>query len=153
MNSRRARHLRDARDGHFDIGRRNEHQVRQLINDDDDVGKFFRNDDVFLARHDNFLINLDGESARARFDFFFLRGERQFHFLFRQRLVLRAFVKGLDVADADSGKNFVTLFHLVDDPAQREQHLFRIGDNGNHQVRQGIVLLQLDNFRINHHEA
>jgi len=26
-----ARHLRDARDGHFDIGRRDEHQVRQLV--------------------------------------------------------------------------------------------------------------------------
>jgi hypothetical protein len=121
MDARRARHLRDARDGHFHIGGRDEHQVRQLVNDDDDVGKFFGNDDVFLARHDDFLVHLDGETFRARLDFFLFGGERQFGFLFRQRLVLRAFVEGFDVADADARENLVALFHLVDDPAQREQ--------------------------------
>ena len=70
MNARRARHLRDARDGHFHVGRRHEHQVRQLVNDDDDVTQLFGNDDFIVARHDNFLVHLDGESFRARLDLF-----------------------------------------------------------------------------------
>jgi hypothetical protein len=41
MNARGARHLRDAGDGHFHIGGRDEHQVGQLVNDDDDVGLSF----------------------------------------------------------------------------------------------------------------
>src|ERR1017187_6314400 len=54
MDAGRASHLRDAGDGHFDIRRRDEHEVRQLVNDHDDVGQPFRNDDVFLARDDDF---------------------------------------------------------------------------------------------------
>ena len=73
MNARRARHLRDARDGHFHIRRRDEHQVRQLVDDDDDVAELFGNDDVVLARHDDFLVHFHGETFRARLDFFLLR--------------------------------------------------------------------------------
>ena len=120
VNASRPRHLGDARDGHFDIRRRDEHEVRQLVNDDDDVGKSFRNDDVFLARDDDLLVHLHRKTVRTRFDFFLFGGERQFHFLFRQRLVLRSLIEGLDVADADARKDFVALLHLVDDPAQRE---------------------------------
>src|ERR1017187_2375446 len=153
MDARRARHLRDASDGHFDIRRRDEHEVRQLVNDDDDVGKSFRNDDVFLTRDDDLLVHLHRKTVRTRFDFFLFGGERQFHFLFRQRLVFRPLVEGLDVADADARKNLVALFHLVDDPAQREQNFFRIRHDRHDEVGQGIVLLQLDDLRINHHEA
>src|ERR1035437_7870523 len=102
MDARRARHLRDARDGHFHIGGRDEHEVRQLVNDDDDVGKFFGNDDVVLARHDNLFVHFDGETIRARLDFFFFGGERQFGFLRRPRFVFPAFVAGFDFADADA---------------------------------------------------
>ena len=80
MDARRARHLRDARDGHFHVGRRDEHQVRQLVNDDDDVAELLGNDDVLLARHDDFLVHLDGEAFRARLDFFLFGHERQFRF-------------------------------------------------------------------------
>src|ERR1017187_5084911 len=153
MDARRARHLRDARDGHLDIRRRDEHEIGQFVNDDHDVGKSFRNDDVFLARDDDFLVHLHGKSIRAGLNFFLLGGERQFHFLLRQRLVFRTLVEGFDVADADAGKDFVAFFHLVDDPAQREQNFFRIGHHGHDEVGQGIVLLQLNHLRVNHHEA
>ena len=80
MDARRARHLRDAGDGHFHVGGRDEHQVGQLVNDDDDVAQLFGNDDVLLARHDDFLVHLDGKAFRARLDFFLLGRERQFRF-------------------------------------------------------------------------
>ncbi len=78
MDARRARHLRDARDGHFHIRRRDQHQVGQLVDDHDDVGKLFGDDDVVVARHDDLLIQFDGETIRVRLDFFLLRRERQF---------------------------------------------------------------------------
>ena len=90
MDARRARHLRDARDGHFHVGGRDEHQVRQLVNDDDDVAQLFGNDDVLLARHDDFLVHFHGKTFRARLDLFLFGHERQFGFGWRQRLVLRA---------------------------------------------------------------
>ena len=62
-------------------------------------------------------------------------------------------LKDGDVADADARKNLVALFHFVDDPAQREHDLFRIGHDRHDEVRQGVVLLQLDDLGINHHEA
>ena len=50
VNAGRARHLRDARDRAFHVGRRGLHQVGQLVDDDDDVGHVFGNDDVVIAR-------------------------------------------------------------------------------------------------------
>ena len=38
MNSHRSRHLRQASDGFFHVAGIKHHQVRQLVNDDDDVG-------------------------------------------------------------------------------------------------------------------
>src|SRR5208282_3332644 len=113
MNARRARHLRDARDGHFHVGGRHQHQVRQLVNDDDDVAQPFGNDDVLLARHNDFLVHFDGESFRARLDLFPFGGERQFGFGLRQRLVFRARIERVDVADADARENLVALFHFI----------------------------------------
>ena len=152
MNARGPRHLRDAGDGHLHVRRRHEHQVRQFVDDDDDVAEFLRDDDVVLPRDDDFLVHLDGEAFGARLDFFLLRHEGQLGLLLRQGLVFRARIEGGDVADADFGENLVALFHLVDDPAQREDDLLRIGDHGHDEVRQGVVLLQLDDFRIDHHE-
>ena len=153
MDAGGARHLGDAGDGHFHIGGRDEHEVGQLINDNDDVAEFFGNDDVLVARHDNFLVHFHGEAVRARLDFFLLADQRQFQFGLRQRLVLGPFVEGFDVAHADVGKNLVALFHFVDDPAQGEDDLFGIGDDRHDEMRQGVVLLQLDDLGINHHET
>ena len=95
MNAGGARHLRDARDGHFDIGRRDEHEVGQLVDDHDDVAKLFGNDDVVFARHDDFLVQFNGEAIRPGFDFFLLRHQRQFRFWRRNRLVLGRSLKDL----------------------------------------------------------
>ena len=39
MDADRARHLRQARDGLLDFVARHHHQVRQLVDDDDDAGQ------------------------------------------------------------------------------------------------------------------
>ncbi len=109
MDTRRTRHLRDARDGHFHIGRCDEHQVREFVNDDDDVGKLFGNDDVLVARHDNLFVHFHGETVRTRLDFFFFRHERQLRLLRRREFVLRAVVEGFDVADVDAREDLVAL--------------------------------------------
>ena len=154
MDARGARHLRDARDGHFNIGRRDQHQVGQLVDDDDDVAELFRNDDVVFARHDDFFVQFDRETVGAWLRLFpFSPSAAVPALAVRQRFVLRAFVEGFDIAHADLGENLVALFHFVHDPAQREDHFLRIGDDGHDQVRQRVVLLQLDDLRIDHHEA
>ncbi len=72
--------------------------------------------------------------------------------LLRQRLVLGARIERGDVAHADAGEDLVALFHFVDHPAQREDDLLGVGHDRHDQVRQGVVLLQLDHLRVNHHE-
>ena len=62
-------------------------------------------------------------------------------------------VEGADVAHAGLGENGVALLHLIDRPAQREQHLFRIGDDRDDEMRQRVVDLHLDDLRIDHDEA
>ena len=47
----------------------------------------------------------------------------------------------------------VALFHLVDDPAQGEDDFFRVIHDGDDEVGQGVVLLQFDDFGVDHHEA
>ena len=49
-------------------------------------------------------------------------------------------------------KNLVALLHFVHDPAQREDDFLRIGHDRNDEMRQRVVLLQLDHLRIDHHE-
>ncbi len=141
MDARRARHLGDAGDGHFHVRRRHEHQVRQFVNDDHDVAKLFGNDDVLLARHHNFLIHFHGETIGARLDLFLFGRERQFRLGARNRFVFGPFIERFDVADADPGENLVAFFHFVHDPAERENHLLRIGHHRHNQMRQRVVLL------------
>ena len=151
MDAGGARHLRDARDGHFHVGRRHEHQVRQFVDDDDDVAQPFGNDDVVLARHDDFLVHFHGKTFRARLDFFLFDHERQFGLL-RDELLVRTRIERGDVPDADARKNLVAFLHFIDDPAQCENDLLRVGDDGNDEVRQDVVMLQLDDLRVDHHE-
>jgi len=40
-----------SRDGALDIGRRGLHEIGQLVDDDDDVGKLVGNDEVVFARN------------------------------------------------------------------------------------------------------
>ena len=87
------------------------------------------------------------------FDLFLFGGQRQFGFGRRDWFVLGTFVEGLDVAHADLGEDLVALFHFVDDPAQGEDNLLGVVDDGHDQVRQGVVLLQLDDLGVDHDEA
>src|ERR1035437_3840065 len=153
MDPRGACHLGDARDGHLDVGRRYEHQVGQLVNDHHDIAELLRDDDVVLARYDDFLVHFHGEAVAAGLHLLLLGQEREFGFTGRQGLVLGPRVEGKNIADADAGEDLVALLHLVDHPAQGENNLLRVGDDRDDQVRQRVVLLQLDHLRVNHDEA
>jgi hypothetical protein len=98
MNARGARHLRDAGDGHFDVGGRDEHQVGQFVNNNDDVAQVVGNDDVLVARHDDFLVQFDREAVGAGLDFFLFGHQRQFRLGGGQRFVFGPLVEGADVA-------------------------------------------------------
>src|SRR5438034_9854884 len=93
MNAGGAGHLRDSGDGHFHVGGRGKHQVGEFVDDDDDVAELLRDDDVIVARHDDFLVHFDREPVRAGFDFFFSGLEGQFGFSSGQRYVLGPFVE------------------------------------------------------------
>ena len=67
-----ARHLRNARDGHFHVCRRDQHQVRQFIDNHDDVTQPFGDDDVLVARDDDLLVEFNGKALRIRFNLLFL---------------------------------------------------------------------------------
>ena len=54
VHARRAGHLRDAADVAFDVLGRGQHQVGQLVNDDDDVGQ-----GLFPARPELLVVGLD----------------------------------------------------------------------------------------------
>ncbi len=105
------------------------------------------------GRDDDFLVHLDRETFRTRLDFFLPDHERQFRLGLRHRFVFGAFVERFDVADADLRKNLVAFLHFVDHPAQGEDDLLGIGDDGHDEVREGVVLLEFDDLGINHHEA
>src|SRR5688572_15139735 len=136
VNPGGSRHLRDARNGHFDLRRRYQHEVGQLIDDHHDVAELLRDDDIIFARHHDFFIELDRKTIRSGLDLFLLHHQWQFGLARRQWLVLWPLVEGFDIADADPRKNLIPLFHLVHDPAQRQDDLFGIVHHRDHQVRQ-----------------
>jgi len=141
MNSRGTGHLRNAGNGHFDVRGCNQHEVREFVDDDNHVAELFGNDNVIFARHHYLFIKFHCETFRSGFDLFPFHHQGQLRLGLHDRLVLRAFVKRFNVAHADFCKNLVALFHFVNDPAQRENYLFGIGHNRNHEMRQRIVLL------------
>ncbi len=65
----------------------------QLVNDDNDIAELFRNDDVIIARDDDFLVHFDSETVCAGFDFLFPGFERQFRLGFRERPAFGPFVE------------------------------------------------------------
>ncbi len=70
MDARRARHLGDAGDGTLDVRRRRLHEISQFVDNDHDVVKLVRNDDLLLARHpdlrDAIDVFLDAAGLRRR---------------------------------------------------------------------------------------
>ena len=126
-------HLRDTCDGVFHIVLGHQHQVGQLVDDDDDVAELFRNLDFLIAGHADFLVHLDGEA--------FALVERQLGLIRFFRLLFGARVEAGDVAGADLGKNLVPFFHFVDDPLEREDDFFGIVHHGGGEVGEAIVNL------------
>ena len=61
-------------------------------------------------------------------------------------------VVGLDLADVVLGKELVAALHLGHAGTQRTGSLARLGDDGHQQVRNAVVLGQLDNLRVNQNE-
>ena len=55
MNARGPRHLCNVGNSCFRVHRRGLHQAFQVLNDYDDIGKFFGNDNIFLTRQIRFL--------------------------------------------------------------------------------------------------
>jgi len=117
VNARRARHLRDARNGHFHFRRGHQHQIRQFVNNDYDVAELVRDDNIIVAWHHNFIIQFNGKPIGTRLDLFFFGRQRQLRLGRDRRLAPGALVEGLDVADADLGENVVSAFPSPSPPS------------------------------------
>ena len=110
------------------VGGCDQHQVRKLVNDDDDIGKFFRNDDVLVTRHDDHSSSTSTarkpSAPGSTFSFFAMSGNSGSQAGGANLSLGRSF-EGFDVADIDPRENLVArFFHLVDDPAQGKQDFF-----------------------------
>ena len=124
------------------------HQIRQLIDDDDDIWHLVRNLQLIFTR------NLDltgGASSRepgvagALFSIGIL--------LVGVFLFLRSHIETHNVAHANARKNFVTTLHLIDQPAQCEHHFFWIDHYREREMRQRTIRLKFDHFRVNDHQT
>ena len=153
MDAGGAGHLGDAGNGHFDVGGCDEHEVGQFVNNNDDVAQVVGDDDFLVARHHNLLVQFHSEAVGADLDLFAFGSERQFEVCGWGGFILGPFIEGADVADADFGEDLVALLHFIDDPAEREDDLFGVGDDRDDQMGEGVVLLEFDDFGVNHDKA
>ena len=150
-----AGHLRDAGDRALDIRRRRLHQIGQLVDDDDDERHAVRHDEVVRAGNPDrrqflvgqFLVRAFGLGKRLRLGGGFFLVE--FGLGFRERAV----VERRDVFEPAFGEDPVAQLHLIDQPTEREQNFFRVGDDRGDEVGQLVVDLHLDHFRVDHDEA
>ena len=124
-------------DSVFYIGRSDLHEVRQLVDDDHDVGKAIR---------ERFF----GGGGRSCFPVFQLRGEIK---LLDAVGNADSSIIGGDVSDAGFCHIAVPLFHFDGDPAKSEENFFRFGDDGDDEVGETIVNLKLDDLGIDQDEA
>ena len=112
MNAGRAGQLRQAADRVLDLARGDHHQVGQhdvgqLVDDDDDEGEAVGEGMAVVVE--------DGHVG------------------------VWAGVEGLEVAQAGLGEHPVAALHLVDDPLERQDDEGHLGDDGDEEVRQGVV--------------
>ena len=143
MNTRSACHLSYARNRGLDIGWRRLHQIGQFIDNDDDVGNLVRNLQLCSG---SFI----GCVRR------FCRRHACLHRIFPKIDILlfrRATIKAIDVAHANASEELIAPFHLINQPAQGEQHFFRIGHDWEREMRQRIVKLHLHYLGIDYDEA
>ncbi len=121
VNADCARHLRQSRDGLFDVARIDHHQIGEFVDHDDEIGK------------------------RLVFGVLDIVEERE-----RLRLLERAVVL-VDVAHAALRQQLQALFHFARGVPQNVGRDPRIGDDRRDQVRNILVETQLKALRIDEH--
>ena len=145
MHPGRARLLREARDGGLDLLALLHHQVRELVDHDDDprqllrqrrdalvaplLGRDLVGQAVVVLRDDDLRVRVLRLAARDALDPRVVRGD-----------VLRARV----------GEELVAALHLVDRPLERRRRLLHVGDDRQQHVRDAIEGRELDDLRIDH---
>ena len=124
MDTDRSGLLGDAADRLLDITGRDHHEIRELVEDDDDVAE---------------LASLDRFARRSNAG--------------RDPSLDDGLVEPVDVADAELAQHVVAAFHLPHAPSQRVRGLLRIGHHLGQEVRQALVLRELDPFRVDQDQA
>ena len=114
MDAGGPRHLRDAGDGAFDIGRRGLHEIGQFVNDDDNEREPFGNDQflTLLRRRDLEHDVLDTLVLRI-----IVRWRRLGRHILVGLFFQRSRIEPVDVAQAALREDAVTTLHFVDDVA------------------------------------
>ena len=116
--------LRDTADGVLDFLGGDHHQVSQLVDNDDDLRQHL----ILLGMT---VLGLLG---------FGLFGTHE--------VVIADQIAHLMVCE-----QLVAAFHLTNRPVERTGGLFRIGNDRNQQVRNAVIVAQLNHLRVHHDEA
>ena len=116
--------LCDTADGALDFLGGDHHQVSQLVDNDDDLRQHL----ILLGMT---VLGLLG---------FGLFGTHE--------VVIADQIAHLMVCE-----QLVAAFHLPDCPVERTGGFFRIGNNRNQQVRNAVIVAQLDHLRVHHDQA
>ena len=132
-----ARHLGEALHRALDILAGDHHQVRHLVDDDDDVGQRLEIELLVLVDRLAAVLVVTGvHGARELLALALGFGD--------------ACVVAVDVAHAELRHLLVALLHLAHRPLERHHRLLRIGDDGREQMRDAVVDGELQHFRIDH---
>ena len=127
-------HLSEARDRLFHIFRRDHHQVRQLVDHHDDVGKsLHQRDGLSLALLRHLLCPFGAFPPLLQ-------------------LLLRSLVVMLDVSDPFFSQDRIPPVHLINTPLQCEGGLLGIGHHRVEQVGDIAVIGELQHLRVDHDE-
>ncbi len=97
-----------------------------------------------LVGHDDDIRHVRGNLAAL---LLVLRTDPLHQFLLAQLVV------AAEVPHSRSGKQMVALFHFFHGPAENRLGLLHVGDHGMHEVRQALVLAELDHLGIDHQHA
>ena len=116
--------LRDAADRGFDLLGGDHHQVGQLVDDNDNLRQYL----ILLRCAALLLLGLGALGAH--------------------QVVITDQIAHLMV-----GEQLVAAFHLADRPVERTRRLFRVGHDRNQQVRDAVIVAQLDHLGVDHNQA